>query len=213
MTGSSESAPLNMSQASPNVIWHHATVTRERREKLHEHRGVVLWFTGLPSSGKSTIAHATEERLHQMRCRTFVLDGDNVRHGLCGDLGFSESDRAENIRRVGELTKLFVEAGTIVLTAFVSPFRRDRERARGLLLHGDFLEIYCHCPIEICEERDPKGHYQRAREGKIKDFTGVSAPYEEPADSELVLHTARLSIEESVEKVLMLLRDRGIVSR
>lgn len=202
-----------MSQASPNVIWHHATVTRERREKLHEHRGVVLWFTGLPSSGKSTIAHATEERLHQMRCRTFVLDGDNVRHGLCGDLGFSESDRAENIRRVGELTKLFVEAGTIVLTAFVSPFRRDRERARGLLLHGDFLEIYCHCPIEICEERDPKGHYQRAREGKIKDFTGVSAPYEEPADSELVLHTARLSIEESVEKVLMLLRDRGIVSR
>ncbi len=213
MTGSSESAPLNMSQASPNVIWHHATVTRERREKLHEHRGVVLWFTGLPSSGKSTIAHATEERLHQMRCRTFVLDGDNVRHGLCGDLGFSESDRAENIRRVGELTKLFVEAGTIVLTAFVSPFRRDRERARGLLLHGDFLEIYCHCPIEICEERDSKGHYQRAREGKIKDFTGVSAPYEEPADPELVLHTARLSIEESVEKVLMLLRNRGIVSR
>lgn len=202
-----------MSQASPNVIWHHATVTRERREKLHEHRGVVLWFTGLPSSGKSTIAHATEERLHQMRCRTFVLDGDNVRHGLCGDLGFSESDRAENIRRVGELTKLFVEAGTIVLTAFVSPFRRDRERARGLLLHGDFLEIYCHCPIEICEERDSKGHYQRAREGKIKDFTGVSAPYEEPADPELVLHTARLSIEESVEKVLMLLRNRGIVSR
>ena len=166
----------------------------------------------MPSSGKSTIAHATEERLHQMRCRTFVLDGDNVRHGLCGDLGFSESDRAENIRRVGELTKLFVEAGTIVLTAFVSPFRRDRERARGLL-PGDFLGIYCHCPIEVCEQRDPKGHYQRAREGKIKDFTGVSAPYEEPADSELVLHTARLSIEESVEKVLMLLRDRGIVSR
>ena len=202
-----------MSPASPNVIWHHATVTRERRENLQEHRGVVLWFTGLPSSGKSTIAHATEERLHQMRCRTFVLDGDNVRHGLCGDLGFSERDRAENIRRVGEITKLFVEAGTIVLTAFVSPFRRDRERARGLLLPGDFLEIYCHCPIEVCEQRDPKGHYQRAREGKLKDFTGVSAPYEEPADSELVLHTAKLSIEESVEKVLMLLRDRGIVSR
>jgi adenylylsulfate kinase len=201
-----------VSQASPGVIWHHATVTRERRENLHGHRGVVLWFTGLPSSGKSTIAHATEERLHQMRCRTFVLDGDNVRHGLCGDLGFSESDRTENIRRVGELTKLFVDAGTIVLTAFVSPFRRDRERARGLL-SGDFLGIYCHCPIEVCERRDPKGHYQRAREGKIKDFTGVSAPYEEPADSELVLHTAQLSIEESVEKVLMLLRGRGIVSR
>ena len=202
-----------MSQASPSVVWHHATVTRERRENLQAHRGVVLWFTGLPSSGKSTIAHATEERLHQMRCRTFVLDGDNVRHGLCGDLGFSERDRAENIRRVGEITKLFVEAGTIVLTAFVSPFRRDRERAGGLLLPGDFLEIYCHCPIEVCEQRDPKGHYQRAREGKLKDFTGVSAPYEEPADSELVLHTAKLSIEESVEKVLMLLRDRGIVGR
>lgn len=202
-----------MSQASPDVIWHHASVTRERREQLQGHRGGVLWFTGLPSSGKSTIAHATEERLHQMRCRTFVLDGDNVRHGLCGDLGFSERDRAENIRRVGEITKLFVEAGTIVLTAFVSPFRRDRERARGLLLPGDFLEIYCHCPLAVCESRDPKGHYKRAREGEIKDFTGVSAPYEEPADSELVLHTAKLSIEESVEKVLMLLRDRGVVSR
>lgn len=213
MTGSSESAFLNMSQASPNVIWHHATVTRERRETLHKHRGVVLWFTGLPSSGKSTIAHATEERLHQMRCRTLVLDGDNIRHGLCGDLGFSERDRAENIRRVGELAKLLVEAGTIVLTAFVSPFRHDRKRARGLLRPGDFLEIYCHCPIDVCEQRDPKGHYQRAREGKIKDFTGVSAPYEEPAEPELVLHTAKLSIEESVEKVLQLLHDRGIVSR
>lgn len=201
-----------MSRASPNVVWHHATVTRERREQLHGHRGVVLWFTGLPSAGKSTIAHATEERLHQMRCHTLVLDGDNVRHGLCGDLGFSESDRAENIRRVGEITKLFVEAGTIVLAAFVSPFRRDRERARDLL-RGDFLEIYCQCPAEVCEQRDPKGHYKRAREGKIKDFTGVSAPYEEPAGPELVLHTAELSIEESVEKVLMLLRDRGIVSR
>jgi adenylylsulfate kinase len=211
MTGSSESAlPDTMSRASPGVVWHHATVTRERREQLHGHRGAVLWFTGLPSSGKSTIAHATEERLHQMRCRTLVLDGDNVRHGLCGDLGFSESDRAENIRRVGEVTKIFVEAGTIVLTAFVSPFRRDRERARNLL-PGDFLEIYCNCPIEICEQRDPKGHYQRAREGRIKDFTGVSAPYEEPADPELVLHTAKFSIEESVEKVLVLLRDRKVI--
>ena len=211
MTGSSEGAlPNTMKQTSPDVVWHHATVTRERREHLHGHRGAVLWFTGLPSSGKSTIAHATEERLHQMRCRTLVLDGDNVRHGLCGDLGFSESDRAENIRRVGEVTKIFVEAGTIVLTAFVSPFRRDRERARNLL-PGDFLEIYCNCPIEICEQRDPKGHYQRAREGRIKDFTGVSAPYEEPADPELVLHTAKLSIEESVEKVLVLLRDRGVI--
>src|ERR1700752_4819236 len=152
--------------ASPNVVWHHATVTRERREKLHGHRGVVLWFTGLPSSGKSTIAHTLEEELHRMKCRTIVLDGDNVRHGLTGDLGFSGKDRAENIRRVGEVAKLFVEAGTIGLTAFVSPFRSDRERARDLMLKGDFLEIYCRCPVGVCEQRDPKGHYKLAREGK-----------------------------------------------
>ena len=201
-----------MSKATPHTVWHHATVTRERREKLQGHRGVVIWFTGLPSSGKSTIAHATEEQLHRMRSRTFVLDGDNIRHGLCGDLGFSAKDREENIRRIGELAKLFVEAGTVVLTAFVSPFRRDRERARGLLLHGDFLEIYCNCPIEVCEQRDPKGHYQLAREGRIKDFTGVSAPYDVPSDPELVLDTARLSIEDSVEAVLALLRSRGTIS-
>ena len=202
-----------MSKVSPNTVWHHATVTRERREKLQGHRGVVLWFTGQPSSGKSTIAHATEEQLHRLRRRTFVLDGDNVRHGLCGDLGFSVKDREENIRRIGEAAKLFVEAGTVVLTAFVSPIRRDRERARGLLLHGDFLEIYCKCPIEICEQRDPKGHYRLAKEGKIRDFTGVSAPYDEPPDPELLLDTARLSIDESVEKVLALLRERGILPK
>ena len=161
--------------------------------------------------GNSTIAHTVEERLHQTRCRTIVLDGDNIRHGLCGDLGFSAHDREENIRRIGEIAKLFVEGGTVVLTAFVSPFRRDRERARGLLLHGDFLEIHCRCPLEICEQRDPKGHYQRAKAGQLKDFTGVSAPYEEPSDPELALDTARLSIEESVEKVLTLLRDRGVI--
>lgn len=197
---------------SPNVVWHHATVTRERREKLQGHRGAVLWFTGLPSSGKSTIAHDVEEKLHRMRCRTFVLDGDNVRHGLCGDLGFTEAGREENIRRIGEVAKLFVEAGTLVLTAFVSPFRRDRERARGLLLHGDFLEIYCRCPVETCAERDPKGHYQLARQGKLKGFTGVSAPYEEPADAELILDTATLTIDESVANVLALLRSRGVIA-
>jgi adenylylsulfate kinase len=200
-----------MSMKSPNVVWHHATVTRERREKLQGHRGTTLWFTGLPSAGKSTVAHATEERLHQLGCRTFVLDGDNIRHGLCGDLDFSEDARIENIRRVGELAKLFVEAGTIVLTAFVSPFRRDREHARGLQLHGDFLEIWCRCPVDVCEQRDPKGHYQRAREGSLRDFTGISAPYEEPADPELTLDTARLPVEQSVERVLELLRQRGII--
>jgi adenylylsulfate kinase len=198
---------------SPNTVWHHATVTRQRREALQGHRGVALWFTGLPSAGKSTIAHALEERLHQAGCRTFVLDGDNIRHGLCGDLGFAEKDRVENIRRVGELAKLFVEAGTIVLTAFVSPYRRDREHARGLLLHGDFMEIWCRCPVELCEQRDPKGHYQRAREGKIRDFTGVSAPYEEPQNAELMLDTAKFSVDESVEQALTMLRGRGILSR
>ena len=198
--------------ASPNVVWHHATVTRERREKLQGHRGVVLWFTGLPSSGKSTIAHALEEDLHRMRCRTIVLDGDNVRHGLNGDLGFSEKDREENIRRIGEVARLFIEAGTIVLTAFVSPFRHGRERARGLLLRGDFLEIYCRCPVSICEQRDPKGHYKLAKEGKLKEFTGVSAAYEEPADPELVLDTDRLAIEGSVARIKELLRDRRIIT-
>jgi adenylylsulfate kinase len=199
------------SKKSSNVVWHRATVTRERREALQGHKAVVLWFTGLPSSGKSTIAHAVEERLHQLGCRTFVLDGDNVRHGLCGDLGFSEAHREENIRRIGEVAKLFLEGGTIVLAAFVSPNQRDRERARGLLQHGDFLEVYCRCPIVICERRDPKGHYQRAKEGQIKNFTGVSAPYEEPRDAELTVDTDRLSIEDSVDTVMLLLRDRGII--
>jgi adenylylsulfate kinase len=203
--------PESAKPTSPNVVWHHATVTRERREKLQGHRGVVLWFTGLPSAGKSTIAHALEEKLHQARCRTFVLDGDNVRHGLCGDLGFSENDREENIRRIGEVAKLFVEAGTIVLTAFVSPFRRDRERARGVLLHGDFLEIYCRCPVEICEQRDPKGHYRRAKAGQLPGFTGVSAPYEEPTDPELVIDTGRVSIDQATALVEDLLRDRGVL--
>jgi adenylylsulfate kinase len=197
---------------SANVIWHHATVTRGHREDLNGHRGVVIWFTGLPSSGKSTIAHAVEDRLHHMSCRTFVLDGDNIRHGLSGDLGFSAQDRQENIRRIGEVAKLFVEAGIIVLTAFVSPFRRDRELARGLLLHGDFLEVYCRCPLEVCEARDPKGHYPRARAGEIRDFTGISAPYEEPRDPELTLDTSELQVTESVDRVCGILVERGIMS-
>lgn len=196
---------------SSNVVWHYGTVTRAQREALNGHRGVVVWFTGLPSAGKSTIAHAVEDRLHRMSCRTFVLDGDNVRHGLSGDLGFSDDDRHENIRRIGEVAKLFVEAGIIVLTAFVSPFRRDRQLARGLLLHGDFLEVYCRCPLEICEARDPKGHYSRARAGEIGHFTGVSAPYEEPLNPDLMLDTARNTLGETVDRVCGMLAERGIV--
>ena len=198
---------------STNVVWHHATVTRARRELLTGHGSAILWFTGLSSAGKSTLAHAVEERLHQAECLTFVFDGDNVRHGLCSDLGFSAADRNENIRRVGEMTKLFLEAGVIALTAFISPFREERERVRSLVPHGDFLEIYCHCPLEICERRDGKGLYKRARAGEIKDFTGISSPYEEPETPELVVDTGRLSLEESVTAVLGFLRERGIIGR
>lgn len=198
---------------SGNVVWHHATVTRERRENLNGHPGVILWFTGLSGAGKSTLAHAVEERLHQLGCRTFVFDGDNVRHGLCSDLGFSVEDRSENIRRIGEMTKLFLEAGIISLTAFISPRRRDRERVRSLVPHGDFLEIYCRTPIEICEARDVKGLYKKARSGEIKDFTGISAPYEVPEDPELVVETGSRSLDECVAAVVDLLRERGILGQ
>lgn len=194
-----------------NIIWHHSSVTRERREKLNGHKSVVLWFTGLPSSGKSTIAHAVEERLYQMGCRTFVFDGDNIRHGLCSDLGFSPEDRTENIRRIGEMVKLFIEAGVITLTAFISPFKKDRDRIRRLLPEGDFLEIYCKCPLEICEGRDIKGVYKRARIGEIKDFTGISSPYEEPENPELMLETDKLTVEESVKEIMNYLKEKGYI--
>jgi adenylylsulfate kinase len=196
---------------STNVVWHHATVTRVRRENLNAHKSVVLWFTGLSGSGKSTLAHAVEERLHQTACRTFVLDGDNVRHGLCGDLGFSEQDRVENIRRVGELAKLFLEAGVISLTAFISPFRGDREKVRSMFPHGDFLEIYCRCPVEVCESRDVKGLYKRARAGEVKNFTGISSPYEASSAPELIVDTDKLPLDECIELVLNLLRERGVI--
>ncbi|MFP5390816.1 MAG: adenylyl-sulfate kinase [Gammaproteobacteria bacterium] len=196
---------------SDNVVWQRATVTRERRASQNGHRSTIVWFTGLSGAGKSTLAHAVEERLHQAGCRTYVLDGDNVRHGLCGDLGFSDADRTENIRRVGETAKLFVEAGVIVLTAFISPFQSDRERVRTLVPPGDFLEIYCACPVEVCEARDVKGLYQKARAGQIKEFTGISSPYEAPDHAELVIDTARHSIDESVDLVIDLLRQHGVM--
>jgi adenylylsulfate kinase len=194
-----------------NVVWHHATVTRLRREVQYGHRSFVLWFTGLSGAGKSTIAHAIEERLYHAGCRTFVFDGDNVRHGLCSDLEFSHDDRRENIRRIGEMTKLFLEAGVIALTAFISPFRSDRERVRALVSHGDFLEIYVKCPLEVCENRDFKGLYRRARAGDIADFTGVSSPYEEPLNPELVLETAHDSIDACVDRIEALLLQRGML--
>lgn len=197
--------------ASTNVIWHHATVTRGRREAQNSHRGAIIWFTGLSGSGKSTLAHAVEEHLFQLGCRTFVLDGDNVRHGLCGDLGFSDKDRQENIRRIGEMAKLFMEAGVIVLTAFISPFRADRERVRGMVEHGDFIEIYCNTPIEICETRDAKGLYKKARAGQISQFTGISAPYEAPKQPELTVETGSKQLDECVQLVINTMIHHGIV--
>jgi adenylylsulfate kinase len=194
-----------------NIVWHQATVTRERREKMNRHRAKLLWFTGLSGSGKSTLAHALEEELHQRRCRTYVFDGDNVRHGLCRDLGFSNEDRTENIRRIGEMAKLFVEAGVITLTAFISPIREDRERARGLFSHGDFFEVYVSCPVEVCESRDVKGLYKRAREGEIKHFTGISAPYEEPVRPEITIQTQERTVEDCVDELIMALEQRGVI--
>lgn len=194
-----------------DVFWHHATVTRRRRAALNGHKSVILWFTGLSGAGKSTIAHATEERLHQIGCRTFVFDGDNVRHGLCRDLGFSPQDRAENIRRIGEMAKLFIEAGVIALTAFISPFRANRDEVRALVGEGDFLEIYCRCSLQVCEARDVKGLYARARRGEVREFTGISSPYEEPRSPELLIDTDTLTVDESVDKVIAMLFTRGVI--
>lgn len=197
---------------SSNTVWHRATVTRERREVMNGHKSTIVWFTGLSGAGKSTLAHAVEERLHQTGCRTFVLDGDNARHGLCSDLGFSDEARRENIRRIGEAAKLFVEAGVMVLTAFISPFRNDRARVRALVPDGDFLEVYCRCSLDVCETRDVKGLYKRARMGEIKEFTGISSPYEEPDAPELSIDTDARDLDESVELVLSMLRKRGVIA-
>ena len=200
-----------MNNKSSDTVWHHATVTRARREQLNGHKSVIVWFTGLSGSGKSTLAHAVEERLHQLSCRTFVFDGDNVRHGLCGDLSFSEGDRKENIRRIGEMAKLFVEAGVIALTAFISPFRADRLKVRNLTAPGEFIEIFCRCPIEVCEQRDVKGLYRRARAGEIRDFTGVSSPYEEPENPELAVDTGSMPLDQCVDQVIGYLQDCGVI--
>lgn len=201
-----------MTKKSTNTVWHHATITREHREVLHKHKSAVLWFTGLSGSGKSTLAHAVEDRLYKLNASTFVLDGDNIRHGLCGDLGFNDTDRVENIRRIGEVAKLLTEAGIITLTAFISPFKSDRNAARNLVPHGDFLEIYCQCPLQVCEERDVKGLYKKARAGDIPFFTGIDSPYEEPDRPELVISTGDKPLEECVDSVIELLVSRGVLT-
>ena len=195
-----------------NLTRHDSHITPADRQKAFGHKACVLWFTGLSGSGKSTIAAEVERTLLHRGVHTCILDGDNVRHGLCGDLGFSDEDRRENIRRIGEVTKLFADAGMVVLTAFISPFREDRDRVRSLLGPGKFFEIYVMCPLELCEERDPKGLYAKARDGKIRDFTGIDSPYEEPLNPELVLDTGALSVDECVNRVVALLEESGIIT-
>ena len=197
---------------TPNTIYHNATVTRKRRNQLNDHKSAVIWFTGLSGSGKSTLAHSVEEELHNLDCRTFVLDGDNVRHGLSSNLTFSDVDRKENIRRIGEAAKLMMEAGVIAMTAFISPFREDRNNVRGLLSQEDFIEIFCKASLETCESRDVKGLYKRARTGEIKNYTGIDSPYEAPNDPELVIGTDSEPLEESVTKVMSFLKSTEIIN-
>jgi adenylylsulfate kinase (EC 2.7.1.25) len=196
----------------PHLRWHPQQVTRAMREARSGHRSVLVWFTGLPSSGKSTLAHGLEERLFAEGRSAYVLDGDNVRHGLCRDLGFAEKDRAENIRRIGELANLFLDAGIITLAAFVSPYAADRRKVRELVGAENFIEVYCRCPVEVCEARDEKGNYARARAGGIAHFTGISAPYEAPPSPDLVLDTDRTDVEAAIAAVLSLLRRRGVIA-
>lgn len=197
---------------SSNVSLHRGLVSREDRERLHRHKGCVLWFTGLSASGKSTISHLVEKKLHDMKCSTYVFDGDNVRHGLCGDLGFSDDDRKENIRRIGEMVHLFVDGGVIALTAFISPFRKDRKRVRDIVGDDCFIEIFVDCPIEECIRRDPKGIYAKALRGEIKDFTGISSPYEAPEDPDLILKSAEENFESAADRVVAMLVHKGYIS-
>ena len=198
-------------QKATNITWHETTVTVEDREQLLNQKGCVVWFTGLSGSGKSTLANAVAHLLHERKHHTYVLDGDNVRHGLNKNLGFSPEDREENIRRVGEVAKLFVDAGTIVMTAFISPYRADRDQARDLIAEDRFVEVFVECPLDVCEERDTKGLYKKARSGEIKEFTGISAPYEAPKTPEVVVNTAELSIIGSAQNVIAFLEKAGLV--
>jgi adenylylsulfate kinase len=192
-----------------NTVWHEPSVHREDRERMNGHKSCILWFTGLSGSGKSTLAHAVEDYLHKQKIRTFVLDGDNVRRGLCKDLGFSQADRTENIRRIGELSNLLMQAGIITIVAFISPFVRDRQMVRQLVKPEDFVEIFCDAALDVCEARDVKGLYKKARAGLIPDFTGISSPYERPENPELTLDTSRLAIDQCVLRIMDYLNTHG----
>jgi adenylylsulfate kinase len=197
--------------ADINIHRHNAAVNKPRRETLNGHRSINLWFTGLSGSGKSTLAHAVEERLHLMGCRTYVFDGDNVRHGLCRDLGFSLPERKENLRRIAEMVKLFLDAGVISLTAFISPLASDRAMAREIIGAENVIEIFCNCPLEICEQRDVKGLYKKARAGEIKNYTGISSPYERPSQPDIDIDTGTLPLQECVSTIINVLRERWVL--
>jgi adenylylsulfate kinase len=211
MTATPTYGELTNTGAATNIAWHHASVDRAARAEQRGHRSAILWFTGLSGAGKSTLANAVNAALFERGLACYVLDGDNVRHGLCKDLGFSDADREENIRRIGEVSKLFLDAGVVVLTAFVSPFKADRDRARALVESGDFIEIHCAADLTVCEERDTKGLYAKARAGEIKEFTGISSPYEAPENPELRVDTGRQTLEQSVAQVLAHLSAQGVI--
>ena len=199
-------------QKATNIKWHHGKITKEDRERLLDQKGLTIWLTGLSGSGKSTIAVELEHALIQNKHQAYILDGDNIRHGLNKNLGFSPEDRTENIRRIGEVAKLFTEANIITIAAFVSPYREDRDNVRKLLDYGKFVEVYVKCSLEVCEARDTKGLYKKARAGEVKDFTGISAPYEEPLDPELTVDSSKLSVEESTREILHYLEEKGYVT-
>jgi len=199
-------------QKATNIKWHHGKITKEDRVKLLNQKGTTIWLTGLSGSGKSTIAVELEHALIENKHQAYILDGDNIRHGLNKNLGFSPEDRTENIRRIGEVAKLFTEANIITIAAFVSPYREDRDNVRKLLGRGEFVEIYVKCSLEVCETRDTKGLYKKARAGEVKDFTGISAPYEEPLNPELTIDSSTLSVEESAREILNYLEEKGYVT-
>jgi adenylylsulfate kinase len=203
----------NSDNKNQNTRWFEPTIKRSHREALNKHKGMILWFTGLSGSGKSTLANALEEKLYSLNMKTYVLDGDNVRKGLCDDLGFSEEDRVENIRRIGEVSNLMMDAGLIVMSAFISPFRSDRRIVRKLVKKDHFIEIFVDAPLDVCESRDVKGLYKKARTGEIKDFTGVSSPYERPEKAELTINTDDNSIENCIEMILDYLKNKDIITK
>jgi len=194
-----------------NIVWHNYAVNKSQRSEQKGHKPVILWFTGFSGSGKSTVAGALESALHQQGVHTYLLDGDNVRHGLCKDLGFSDADRVENIRRVGELSKLMVDAGLVVLTAFISPFQAERDMVRNLVGDGEFIEVFLDTPLDICEQRDPKGLYKKARAGEIKHFTGIDSDYQVPVNPEIRIDTSANSLEQSVQQLVAYLKDKQVI--